>query len=197
MALKAAPTRPTAQEILLERTASRGATMMRIWKCFWIVLQIFGIVFIFLIILLVGGYWWANTPPKRPKNVTASGVFLWAGGLGLPAPKHGTWLECWEDTDQHVDKCRLTEMDGTRDYTGIFVPDNKQGVITQSDLKIESIDTANTTFWVRIDQNPMNAAPLVFLESGTVLIPQAGYVEGKEKIDELRKIRAKSDLAKP
>ena len=70
-----------------------------------------------------GAYWWSNVPPRRPQGVSASGVFLWAGHLGLPASKHGTWIECWTDAVSRVNKCRLTEMDGRPGYEGVFVAD--------------------------------------------------------------------------
>ena len=42
-----------------------------------------------LFLVISGAYWWSNTPPGRPSDVSANGVFLWAGHLGLPAPKYG------------------------------------------------------------------------------------------------------------
>jgi hypothetical protein len=50
------------------------------------------------IVLIVGGiggaYWWANTPPSRPRGVPSNAVWLWAPYVGLPGPKRGIWLSC-------------------------------------------------------------------------------------------------------
>lgn len=87
-------------------------------------------------------YWWSNVPPKPPSRVSRNAVFLWAGHLGLPAPKHGTWLECWTDTSD-VNKCRLTNMDGTVAYEGVYLPDKGITPVSQSDLRILSEETSS------------------------------------------------------
>jgi hypothetical protein len=137
---------------------------------------------------IAGAYRWSNTPPKHPKGVSTDAVFLWAGHLGLPAPKHGTWIECWTDVTNDVNKCRLTEMNGTRAYEGVFVAD-RGGMVPQSKLKIESEPTSDATYWVRFDA--MRGAPLVYLRSGVVLIPKDGYREGLATLEHLRQVREK------
>jgi hypothetical protein len=104
------------------------------------------------VLAIVGAYWWANIPPKRPGGVSPDAVFLWTGHLGLPAPKHGTWLECWADVEIETNKCKLTAMDGTPEYEGVFVADNGMAVVPQSDLHIDTETTSNRTYWVRFDQ---------------------------------------------
>jgi hypothetical protein len=136
------------------------------------------------VLALAGAYWCGNIPPKRPKDVSADAVFLWAGHLGLPAPKHGTWIECWTDTVNGVNKCRLTEMDGTPGYQGIFLTDIGRNPVPESDLKIESEPTSDVTHWVRL--GGLRGAPLVFLKDGTVLIPKDAYQEGMAKLKHLR-----------
>lgn len=134
-------------------------------------------------------YWWSNVPPKRPKGVSSDAVFLWAGHLGLPAPKHGTWLECWADAGDGSNKCRLTEMDGTPGYEGIFLANTGRTPVPLADLKILSEQTSQSVdLWVRIDQH---FVPLVFLQDGTVLIPKDGYQEGIAKLEHLRKVQGK------
>jgi hypothetical protein len=138
---------------------------------------------------LAGAYWWSNVPPKRPKGVSPNAVFLWAGHLGLPAPKHGTWIECWVDTSNGVNKCRLTEMDGTRGYEGVFPADTGRTPVPLSDLKILSEQTSQSVdLWVHVDKH---LVPLVFLRDDTVLIPKDGHQEGMAKLEHLRQVQGK------
>jgi hypothetical protein len=134
-----------------------------------------------VILAIVGAYWWANVPPARPKGVSPDAVFLWAGHLGLPAAKHGTWIECWAASDISVNKCRLTEMDGTLAYEGVFLANTGQTPVAPSDLKILSEQTSQRLdLWVRVKGQPL---PLVFLRDGNVLIPKEAYREGMAKLD--------------
>jgi hypothetical protein len=135
-----------------------------------------------------GAYWWSNVPPRRPQGVARSAVFLWTGHLGLPAPKHGTWLECWADTASAANKCRLTEMDGKPDYEGVFVADKGAALVPQSDLRIDIETTSNRTFWVRLNESV--AAPLVFLQNGAVLVPKEAYQAGMAKLESLRQVQS-------
>lgn len=137
-----------------------------------------------VVVAISGAYWWSNTPPKRPKGVSENAVFLWAGHLGLPAPRHGTWLECWADTANRSNRCRLTEMDGKFEYEGVFLADSGQPMVPQSDLKILSEATGqNINLWVRINGDRL--VPLVFLQDRLVLIPKDAYSEGLAKLVQL------------
>jgi hypothetical protein len=136
-------------------------------------------------VMIAGAYWWANVPPKRPQGVSSNAVFLWAGHLGLPAPKHGTWIECWTDIAEAVNKCRLTEMNGTLGYEGVFQSNSGKTPVPQSDLRIEGEPASDTTHWVRL--HGLQGAPLVFLSDGTVLIPKDAYQEGLAKLENLRR----------
>ena len=142
-----------------------------------------------LFLVITGAYWWSNTPPGRPSDVSANGVFLWAGHLGLPAPRHGTWIECWTDSKAGVNKCRLTEMDGTRSFEGAFLADTSRAAVPQSELEILSEQTSQSVdLWVRVNGEP---APLVFLRNGKVLIPSDAYEEGMAKLQHLCQIQGK------
>ena len=141
------------------------------------------------VLALMVAYWWTNIPPKRPRDVPADAVFLWAGHLGLPAPKHGTWIKCWTDTAKGVNLCKLTEMDGRVAYEGIFWADTGRNPVPESDLIIESERTSDVTHWVRL--SGLYGAPLVFLKSGIVLIPKDAYQDGLKKLEQLRKEQSK------
>lgn len=102
----------------------------------------------------------------------------------LPAPKHGTWIECWADAANHVNKCRLTEMDGSPGYEGVFLADTGRNPVPDSALQIEAEPTSDVTHWVSLGW--FRGAPLVFLKDGTVLIPKDGYQAGMTKLEHLR-----------
>ncbi len=140
-------------------------------------------------LLVVGAYWWSNIPPRRPAGVSQSAVFLWTGHLGLPAAKHGTWLECWADTASGDNRCKLTEMNGKPSYQGIFLADNGMALVPQSNLHIDIDRTSNRTFWVRLNES--GGAPLVFLQNGTVLVPKDAYSAGIAKLGELRRAQGR------
>lgn len=142
-----------------------------------------------LIVTVVGAYWWSNIPPRRPQGVSSDAVFLWAGHLGLPAPKHGTWLECWTDSKVGENRCRLTEMNGARSFESDFRANTGISPVPQSDLHIVSEQTSQSVdLWVRVNTQ---LVPLVFLENGTVLIPSGAYQEGMGKLERLREVQGK------
>lgn len=159
--------------------------MKSVGKLLMIIVVVAGVA----VLAIAVAYWWANVPPKRPKDVPADAVFLWAGHLGLPAPKHGTWIECWTDTPDGVNKCRLTEMDGRVTYEGVFLADTGANPIPSSDLKILSEQTSQSVnLWVR---SQGQLVPLVFLKSGTVLIPKDAYPQGMANLERLRREQGK------
>jgi hypothetical protein len=147
----------------------------------------YGLLVVALVIgFIVGGiailYWWSNVPPKRPANVSSRAVFLWAGHLGLPALKHGTWIECWTVSSAGNERCRLTSMDDHVEYEGAFLLNTGKAPVTESELNILSEQTSqHINLWVRVNGS---LVPLVFLKSGRVLIPQEAYQEGLAKLAE-------------
>jgi hypothetical protein len=142
-----------------------------------------------LFLAILGAYWWSNSPPERPSDVSVDAVFLWAGHLGLPAPKHGTWIECWTDSKISANKCRLTEMDGTRAFEGIYLADTSRTMVPQSELHILSEKTSQSVdLWVRVNSK---LVPLVFLQNGKVLVPSDAYQDGMEKLEHLRQVEGK------
>jgi hypothetical protein len=137
-------------------------------------------LFLTVVLGIKVAYWWSNIPPRRPSDVSTAGVFLWAGHLGLPAAKHGTWIECWTPPNATANRCRLTEMDGRRSFEGDFVSDTSRVAISQAGLQIDSEKTAQRTdLWVLVGGKP---APLVFLRSGEVLVPREALEEGHAKL---------------
>jgi len=124
-------------------------------------------------------YWWANTVPRRPKQVSDRAVFLWAPYAGVPGPRRGWWLACWEQSE--TDYCRLSGIDGAITYEGQFVQYGHTGPLPADQLIIDPIKTRENKVWVG------NAlVPLVYLENGEVLIPASSYEDGKRLLDRVR-----------
>jgi hypothetical protein len=137
------------------------------------------VVVIVLIIAAFGAFWWAGTVPSRPRGVAADAVFLWAPHVGLPAPKRGWWLACWEDAGHN--RCKLSWINGSTEYEGEFIPYGHQGPLAADQLKIDSTKTGEETVWVGVVP-----VPLVYLENGEVLIPAGKYEEGVRLLEELK-----------
>jgi hypothetical protein len=124
----------------------------------------------FLIVGFVFAYWWTTRVPSRPAGVHADAVFLWAPAVGLPAPRRGRWLACWDD-NSHT-RCRLSDIGGTLEYEGEFVLLGAKGPVSASQLKIDSEKTRDDSVWIG-----QALVPLVYLQSGDVLVPLSKYDE--------------------
>lgn len=153
-----------------------------------------GIILVLLIVGIKSLYWWADTPPKRPANVSSSAVFFWGLPVGLPGPKRGDWITCRFDPKQSADRCRIVEMDGSLLYDGVFVPYGEQGPIPESDLLLDSKMTnlAQERVGVKTtrqdsDKPGPQSVPLIYLQNGEVLVPEKGYEAGKQRLNELQK----------
>jgi hypothetical protein len=124
------------------------------------------------IIGIVGEYWYANTPPSRPLNVPPDAVFVWAPYVGLPTAPRGTWLSCWFDVSQRVDKCRVSSKTGETQYEGEFAEYPTKRAANPSQLRIDAQKTRESKVWVR-----SALVPIVYLTDGLVLVPIEAYNE--------------------
>ena len=147
--------------------------------------KISGIVLILLVGGVVGAYWWANTPPNRPGGVPLKAAWLWAPSVGLPAPKRGMWVSCWQDENSH---CRTTDKDGRLYYEGVFLPYKGQTRLPAGDLAIDVARTQEHAYEHALFINE-ELVPLVYLTGGEVLIAAAKYDKGKQLIDSLQSSR--------
>jgi len=135
-----------------------------------------------LILGIMIAYWWISRVPSRPVGVRADAVFLWAPAVGLPAPRRGDWLGCWEESQQIF--CRLNNIDGRLEYQGKFVAYRDKGPILTSALKINTIKSRNDKEWVGDA-----LVPLVYLESGDILVPAIKYDESVRLLQQLQRNR--------
>jgi hypothetical protein len=146
----------------------------------------FGIVLLILAVAaILGAYWWANIPPSRPRELSANAVWLWAPSVGLPAPKRGIWLACWNGSHDGKCRCKTIDKDGRTLYEGMFLPYRQERPVSGSDLTINIEQTQQH----HIDQGIFlqgELVPLVYLKNGDVLIPAAKYEDGRRSLDALQ-----------
>ncbi len=93
--------------------------------------------------------------------------------LGVPAPRRGDWLACWEEKEQTL--CQLNDIDGSMEYEGEFIPFGHKSRPTADQLRIDAMKTRRNKVWVG-----KALVPLVCLENGDILIPASKYAEGVE-----------------
>jgi hypothetical protein len=136
-------------------------------------------------VLLIGGiglvYSWSNTIPSRPKGLAPDSVFLWAPYVGLPAPRRGWWMSCREQAGAGL--CKLSDIDGNAEYEGKFIQYGPEGhTLPIGQLIINPEKTRENKVWL-----DGTWVPIVFLQSGEILIPAAKYEEGVRLLRQLQK----------
>jgi len=137
---------------------------------------------LFMVVAFAGAYWWTSRVPSRPAEVRADAVFLWAPAVGLPAPRRGSSLSCGEES--HHILCQLNNIDGAFEYKGEFIEYREKRLIPPSELKIDAEKTRDNKVWVGDA-----LVPLVYLQSGQVLVPVTKYDESVRLLQERGKAR--------
>lgn len=136
------------------------------------------VVLVTLAIGIWAAYRRSNTVPSLPKGVRSDAVFLWAPYAGLPAPRRGWWMSCWESGSGHP-LCNLSNIDGATEYQGEFVLYGSTTHSRPKRFEIDPIKSRAHKVWVG-----HALVPLVFLKSGEILIPAASYDNGKRLLDQ-------------
>jgi hypothetical protein len=151
---------------------------------------------------VIGAFWWARMPPRRPSDVPATAVYYPGLAVGLPAHKRGSWVYCWFDTVQNMDRCRVTSVKGEFQYQGVFLPYQRHGPVPENELAIDPQLMADEQEQVEVVESNEESSspgfkvvPLVYLRNGEILIPERAYETGKKRLDEKRANRSKSRLA--
>jgi hypothetical protein len=122
-------------------------------------------------VALIAAFWWAGLTPNRPKTVQVNSVFLWAPHVGLPGPKRGAWLFCWYSEGK--DFCRLSDAHGSTKFEGEFLPYKGKSALPSDQLRIDADKSSDRKVWVGSE-----LIPLVYLQSGDILIPASNYKDG-------------------
>ena len=124
-----------------------------------------------LIILAPLAFWWAGHKPLRPHNVSPNALYVVPNNLPLRYRQAGYWLECWFDQHENVDRCRLTDENGTLSFEDVFLTRPGHTPLPQSELVFRQ-ETGAT--WVQSCDKRVNV-PVVYVKYGQVLVPRSLY----------------------
>jgi hypothetical protein len=92
--------------------------------------------------------------------------------------KTGYWLECWFDPNEKVDRCKLTNEDGSVAFEDVFVPCVGQAPLPQSELVFKR-DTGQT--WIQPPDKRVNV-PVVYVRYGQMLVSKSLYPLAEQQI---------------
>ncbi|MGA9352423.1 MAG: hypothetical protein WBV46_01950 [Terriglobales bacterium] len=129
-----------------------------------------------VIILAVVGLWWEGHNPGRPRSVSSNALYVIPNNVPFTLHKTGYWLDCWFDEHANVDRCKLTDEQGTGSFEDVFLPCIGNEPLHQSILVFDTRWTGHT--WTRSPNKGINV-PVVYLKYGLVLLPQSFYAEAK------------------
>ena len=133
---------------------------------------VLGTVIILTAIIL----WWGGHKPRRPRTVSSNALHVLPKNVPFTLHKTGYWLGCWFDERAKVDRCKLSDEDGTSSFEDAFLPCVGQTPLPQRELVFNTRWTGH--IWTRSSDKGINA-PVVQLENGQVLLPQSFYEEAK------------------
>ena len=118
----------------------------------------------------VAAYFWTSRVPARPSDVRADAAFLWAPAVGIPAPRRGDWIACWQESTYIF--CQLNDIDGKLEYKGEFVSYPQKRPIPPAPWRIDPEKTRDDKVWIG-----EALVPLVYLQSGEIFVPVSKYEE--------------------
>src|SRR5882724_5637240 len=129
-----------------------------------------------VIILTAVVLWWEGHKPRRPRTVSSNALYVLPNNVPFTLHKTGYWLDCWFDEQANVDRCKLSDEDGTGSFADAFLPCVGQTPLPQRELVFNTRWTGY--IWTRSPDKGINAA-IVQLENGQVLLPQSFYEQAK------------------
>ena len=129
-----------------------------------------------VIILTAIVLWWEGHKPRRPPTVSSNALYVLPNNVPFTLHKTGYWLDCWFDEHANVDRCKLTNEQGTGSFEDVFLPCVGQTPLPQGELVFDTRWTGYT--WTRTPDKGINV-PVVYLKDRQVLLPQRFYAEAK------------------
>jgi hypothetical protein len=124
--------------------------------------------------------WWGSRPPRRPADISPTGIFLERGVVPFKFSTHGDWLDCWQDSRTNMDRCKLADENGAVKFEDVFVSYENRSPVAGKDLRINSERTRSLHMGVT---GKDVSVPIVFLQNGQILLPQSEYDNGKKFVD--------------
>jgi hypothetical protein len=132
-----------------------------------------------VIILAALVLWWLGHKPQRPRSVSSNALYVLPNNVPFTLHKRGYWLECWFDQHENVDRCKLTDENGTMSFEDVYLPCVGHTPLPQKELVFNTQQTGRV--WTGSPDKRINA-PVVHLENGQNLLPQSFYAEAKGEV---------------
>ena len=120
--------------------------------------------------------WWSVHKPPRPHTVSSNALYVRPDNLPFRLRQPGYWLECWFDRNESVDRCKLTDENGTVSFEDVFLPCEGCTPLPQSDL-VFKWETGRT--WTQSCDNRVNV-PDIYVKYGLTLFPRSLYAEAHQ-----------------
>ena len=133
-----------------------------------------------LFLAFVALMWWGSRIPKRPSNISASGIFIERGSVPFKLSMHGDWLDCWRDARIGADRCRLTDEKGVLKFEDTFLPYQAHALVPEVELEIDPKKTGH--LWIGVTTQNVSL-PIIFMQNGEILLPQSEYQKAKKIVD--------------
>ena len=119
----------------------------------------------------------ASTVPPKPDGLSPRAIYVEQLHVPFQLTRNADWLDCWFDEHENVDRCKMTDLRGRTEFEDVFLPLPGRKPAPSDRLQFDThltgsvLTSANTNGrWVFV--------PIVFLQDGTVLIPQSRYDQG-------------------
>ncbi len=132
-----------------------------------------------VIILAALVLWWAGHKPRRPGTVSSNALYVLPNNVPFALYRRGYWLECSFDQFENVDRCRLTDENGTISFEDVYLPCVGHTPLSQRELVFNPQQTGRV--WTRSPDNRINA-PVIHLENGQDLLPKSSYAQAKGEV---------------
>ena len=112
------------------------------------------------------------------------------GAIFLPAPtagslfprsQRGDWLNCWFDQEHELNRCRLSKLDGSLEYEGLFLPYEASGTVPKRNSRSDVATAGARVQWQHFGEHFL---PTIYLRDETTLLPAEAYGEDPLHEDE-------------
>lgn len=132
-----------------------------------------------LVVLTAFALLWAGHKPRRPHTVSSGALYVRPNNLPFSLHRTGYWLECWFDEGGNVDRCRLTDENGTVSFEDEYLPCVGHTPLPQRELVFNTKWTGRV--WTQSPDKRINA-PVVQLDNTQTLLPRSLYTQARGEI---------------
>ena len=124
-----------------------------------------------VIILAAGVLWWLGHEPRRPHTVSSNALYVLPNNMPFKLHPTGSWLECWFDQQDNVDRCKLTDEHGTVSFEDVFLQCEGCTPLPQSELVFKR---QTGRIWIQSCDKGVNV-PNIYVAYNQALYPRSLY----------------------